>query len=92
MRAQLAEQASFVSATKLMFPNAHHLPAASAQSAVYAAVAGLVAGEFGEPERGAGCRPGGVLGQPCQKQPSTKTATRSLRKTKSGFTRNGFNL
>ena len=33
-----------------------------------------------------GCVP--CLGQPCQKQPSTKTASRSLEKTKSGLTLN----
>src|SRR5687768_4064162 len=45
-----------------MLPNANHGPAASAQSAVYAAVASLVAGDLGQPECRAGCRPSGVLG------------------------------
>ena len=45
-----------------MFPNPNHGPAASAQLAVYAAIAGLVAGDLGQPECRAGLRPGGVFG------------------------------
>lgn len=45
-----------------MFPNADHKPAAFAQGAIYAAIPGLVAGDLGQPEGGAGLGLGAVLG------------------------------
>ena len=47
---------------QFVFPHANHLPAVSAQSAVYAAVAGPVALELGFPEGGVGLGLGRVLG------------------------------
>lgn len=51
-----------VATLEFVFPNTNYRPAASAQGAVYAAVAGLVAGDLGQPECGPGRRPGGMLG------------------------------
>ena len=47
---------------KLMFPHADHGPAASAQGAVYAAVAGLVGGDLVSPELRVGLGLGAVPG------------------------------
>lgn len=47
-----------------MLPNAQHNPAAFAQRAIYAAIAGLVAGDLREPERRPRLRPRRMLGTP----------------------------
>lgn len=44
-----------------MLPDAEDGPAAFPQGGIYATVAGLVARDLGQPEGGAGPRPGGVF-------------------------------
>ena len=67
------------------FPHADHTPASCAQRACHFAVPLCVARELGLPKRAVVRGHRRVRGQPCQKQPSTNTATRSRRKTKSGL-------
>ncbi len=62
MSAEFAEQTGFVLAAKLMLPNTNYDPAAFAQGGIYAAVAGLVAGDLVAPELRVGLGLGGVLG------------------------------
>ena len=49
---------------QFMLPDPNHLPAAFAQRAIYAAIARLVAREFGEPERRPILRPRGMKRTP----------------------------
>lgn len=65
MSPEFTEQSSFVLTTKLVLPNPDDLPAVFAEGAIYAAVAGLVAGELGGPERRPCLRPGGMPGAAC---------------------------
>lgn len=62
MRPEFAKQSGFVLPTKLVLPNSDHRPAEPPQLAVDAAVAGLVAGDLGQPERRPGLGPSGVFG------------------------------
>ena len=80
---ETTEQAGFVFTRKLVLPDAEDPPPGRPQDPGHELVAGLVAGDFFTPEGGVapGCVP--CRGQPCQKQPSTKSAERDLRKTKS---------
>jgi len=96
-------ESHFVPALQFMFPNPQHAPAEGAERAGDEAVAGAVGSEFFPPEGGVGFGLRGVeragsravalakVGR-AKKQPSTKTERRCALKTKSGFTRKGFNF
>ena len=72
-------------AGQFVLPDAEDFPAALPERAVHHAVARLVPRNFffQKVRRVAGCVP--CCGQPCQKQPSTKSASRACLKTKSGL-------
>ena len=59
---QTTNELGFVAAAQFVLPNPEDGPAAFAQGAIYAAVAGLVAGDLGQPECRAVLRPGRVPG------------------------------
>lgn len=58
---QASDELGLISSLKFMLPDAEDGPAAFPQGGIYATVAGLVARDLGQPEGGAGPRPGGVF-------------------------------
>lgn len=87
-RTQIREpsgQFCFVPTAEFVFPNTNYPPAASAQGAVYAAVAGPVAFDLGFPEFRAGLGPGGVLRPAVPEAAVHKDGGLQFRKDKVGF-------
>lgn len=87
MRPEFAEQPGFVLTPKLMLPNSDYLPTPSAQRAVDAAVAGLVAGGLVAPELGVGLGPGRVPGAAVPKTAVDKHRGPQFRENKVRFAR-----
>ena len=84
---EAGEEAGGVGAAEFVWPDAADAPAHGAQGAGDEAVAGAVGGIFFLQKAAFVFGDVAWRGQPGQKQPSTKTARRCGRKTKSGFTR-----